>query len=280
MSVKRIGVGGTWQSHESQITRTDIDRKTITRYGLYNELEAEAPYKGAEYDGGWTVEQSSLQGKPGEMGRLAIQVFRVPVQSTRAYPGGEIDLRVNIAWRQREFSIFNPTYTMTGSEHDIALLDAWRNEPEPDLKKEYKTRVPVRYGGTGEAAIYQWEERTLSETDKKIARRILAGQENYWFWYPVVSATHVSRSEPPPATFPKLYTASALRNLLRGRGYIPKTAGDQSWQYMLQGEGVTEEDETRYVITRVFIGALPPLREPLKTEYGSSAFDPMFYGAI
>lgn len=178
MNVTFLGDCGVQDAAEGNSVESGIGtiRTTIVKTGKYNDLVSIQPVVGV--DG---VISSNLEGKRGEMGKLTY-VSEVKSETPDA---GENDVPTSttkeLTWQQVE----KPLLSHPDAYPDVRGVDieAWKNEPDIDLKKDYQYATP-----TGNIS--------LSAAAVNFAKLIEKGVESYLAFSPVFSITRVWPKRP------------------------------------------------------------------------------------
>lgn len=276
--ITQSGLGSFWDAADVEVVREDGREITLTRHGTYQELFDAQPRRGQELDG-WErfpVVRSTLKRKPGGMGTLVI--IMGGGGDDNEDEDGVVSRRVKLSWREIQAPLTDGYYAVFGSSISVALVNAWRNEPDAALKAAYKFRNPVMYGSDGIYTV-QYEVTELTGENLDLAKRIECGMESYSIWMPVVGITEQCAKEPRAVVVPMIVSAAALKAKY-ARKYIPLVAAGtgNAYSYMLQQHEVAENDKG-WSVVKEYIGALAP-QGALGAAWGAGkAFDPKYYPA-
>lgn len=274
MSVTK-GTTSKIETLEQEITFADNNTMIVKFIGDYATLKDDMPSPGDNMDDydGWQVASCNLSRTPG--GRGVLTVNCIEEETTVTTPDGLQKTRVHLSVREMDKPLGFGTIGKLGSSIDWCLLEVWRNEPDYALKSELKCKVPVLYGSDG-IFMTDWEEKELGELDKPIALRILAGQEGYRYFYPVIIVEEKWVKKPKLKDVPRVCGASSSLPA----NHIPEfDLPSGSWLFMRCAVEVRQEAESLWNVTYEYMGALPPdSGTPQATAWGEGkAFDPHYY---
>lgn len=212
----------TWES--GKIVRAETDSTEIVKRGKFADLAAIQPAKGVELVTGFVVEQSTLEGEKGGMGKLVISLREKDVSTTGGKPLGAIESTIEVDMAQLE----RPLMAKDGlSDGTPVAIEKWRNADLDD-------RVLYKYK-EGESTI------TLDTEAIKYAKLILKGIETFLEFAPVVTRMSTYKSRPDPKDIGKIDTPPVT---------VPGT-----WQYLKTADRCVQQADKKYCRTEQWTGA-------------------------
>ena len=216
-------------------------------------------------DAGVRVDTADMTGAEGGMAELVVRYVRRNAKEGDVSPDGVIarDVQFQTYERQETLEHFLArTWTVT---LDLALLDAWRDEPDPALKAAFKVN-------TGGAAPEELSDMTL-----RAAQRIALGIEYVSMQQAqiVVEELRATRPEGVDLTPNVIVGYSLPENHRPDFGAGP--TGNYHW--MRKFVVVETPAPCRWLVRTVYIGVpeefMPP--DPKPDDWGDWAFDGLLY---
>jgi len=224
MATKNKGntaVRETWESGTR--VRADIDTMELVKTGLYADLQAQQPSKGAELVTGYEVESSRLIPRRGLLGELRINLVEKFPDSTTQKPVGSIRSTIEIDMVQLD----KPILSLEQFSGYPEMIELWKAGPA-DLKVKYKyIKDKVVYDMAGGALA--------------AAKLMLKGTDSYLAFNPVISRTSIYKSRPTPADYGKICT--------------PPITVPGDWVYLKTADRITQQADNTYVRTEQWTGA-------------------------
>lgn len=215
----------TWES--GKIVRAETDSTEIVKRGKFADLAAIQPAKGVELVTGFVVEQSTLEGEKGGMGKLVISLREKDVSTTGGKPLGAIDSTIEVDMAQLEKPLMmSPKIESDGTPVEI---EKWRNADLAD-------RVLYKYREDGNP-----EPIPLNTEALKYAKMILKGIETWLDFVPVVTRMSTYKSRPDPEDIGKIDTPPVT---------VPGT-----WQYLKTADRCVQQADKKYFRTEQWTGA-------------------------
>lgn len=225
MATKNKGntaVRETWESGTR--VRADIDTMELVKTGLYADLQAQQPSKGAELVTGYEVESSRLIPRRGLLGELRINLVEKFPDSTTQKPVGSIRSTIEIDMAQLEKPILSKA-EYAGYAPEITM---WK-DADAGLRSQYK------YLDASKA------EQTLAGDALKVAALMLKGTDSYLAFNPVISRTSIYKSRPTPSDYGKICT--------------PPITVPGDWVYLKTADRISQLDKKTYSRTEQWTGA-------------------------
>jgi len=276
--VTKPALADTWASYDYEVVGdAKGDQLTLSRVGDAAALLAERPTNGDVLSGDWAgylVVSTKLTGRPGKMAKLRIVARKdLPEPS----PGEGRVIRVKLRWMQETKPLTSDVYGNGGTSTNVSLLTAWKHEDNPVLREAFKAEVPVSFGDP-ENPEWKKEIVELDAETKKLAERLLAGQDGYAVWYPVVTVVTQRERDAPVIEDLNIFTASELAALC-DRTWIPRQINGKDIQYLRAAPDM-EDDDVGTLQTVTYLGAIPPGGK-LGAAWGdANAFDSLYYPTV
>lgn len=225
-------------------------KTTIVYVGEYDTLEAAEPPANTtwgDYDGRVTnTNLVPIEGTSPRQGELTVNVeyfYEAGDQSGGGGTGTAAEVTHEVEWVEIWRPLLEHPQFAPGAgganqltDADLTAIEAWKNEQDPDLRKDYRYTIQSASGAATEAE--------LSTNAKLLAKGILIGQEQWPDFAPVARRTTTYTDGPPstsnagrkdtPSSFPNLpagyeYRKSADRNV--------QTGGRNTWSRVEEWTG-------------------------------------------
>lgn len=210
------------------------------------------------------VDSADMQGAEGGLAELVLRYVRRNAKEGDVSPGGVLSRDVQFQAYERQETLEHFLARAEGSDLDLALLDAWREEPDPALKAAFK----VDTGGGEPEALDGW---TL-----KAAQRLALGIEYVSMQQAqvVVEELRATRPEGVDLTPNVIIGQSLPENHRPDFG-----AGGGEYHWMRKCTVVETPAPCRWLVRTVYLGVpakfMPP--DPKPDDWGDWAFDGLLY---
>ena len=210
------------------------------------------------------VDTADMQGAEGGMAELVLQYVRRNAKEGDVSPDGVLSRDVQFQAYERQETLEHFLARAEGSDLDLALLDAWREEPDPALKAAFKVDL-------GESDPEELDGWTL-----KAAQRLALGIEYVSMQQAQVVVEELRATRPEGVD---------LRpNIIVGRNlpdnHTPDFGADGTGAYHWMRKCVVVETPApcRWLVRTVYLGVpaefMPP--DP-PDDWGEWAFDRLLY---
>lgn len=195
------------------------DGTTVTRtfQARYQVCLDKRPGRGQTMSGfgNLIVDRVRIQKNPGDKGEMTVTMI------SPEGPEGSFDQfepQHEIEWVQLEKDLRQHPRYVDGSnalsDEDLNNLDAWENEKDWILRREFKFRSrkteDTDVGEEDPVDEQKTEIVELSDNAKDLARKLLRGQETYWVYAPVLRRTRESSQTPATSTSGKIVSPSGF----------------------------------------------------------------------
>ena len=234
--------------------------------GEYRPGATTYPYECAAWfgDAEVRVDSADMTGSEGGMADLVVRYVRRNAKEGDVSPDGVIARDVQFQSYERQETLEHFLARAEGSDLDLALLDAWREEPDPALKAAFK----VNLGGEEPEELKTW---TL-----KAAQRLAIGVEYVSMQQAQVVVEELRATRPEGIDI--------RTNVIVGRELPANHRPDYgatggAYHWMRKFTVVETPAPCRWLVRTVYLGLpekfMPP--EPKPDDWGTYAFDGLLY---
>ena len=209
------------------------------------------------------VDTADMDGAEGGMAELVVRYVRRNAKEGDVSPDGLLSRDVQFQPYERQETLEHFLARKPGSDLDLALLDAWRDEPDPALKAAFKVDL-------GESEPEELDGWTL-----KAAQRLALGIEYVSMQQAQVVVEELYATRPE--------SVDLTPNVIVGRDLPEKHAPDfgatgGAYHWMRKSAVVETPAPCRWLVRTVYLGVSADfMPSPAPDDWETYAFDGLLY---